>query len=96
MFAYLDPHENIVLLYPYVSHNSQRLPGWLPYLLVANRELPLGLLIFLREGLQLFDCLALQDRYAELDVRLSVFVTRLYGGRRLKSAPGHLILRRTG
>ena len=62
----------------------------LSYLLVADRELALGLLVLLCEGLQLFHRLALQDRYAELDVRLGVLVAGLQG-KAPTSAPGRLM-----
>lgn len=48
------------------------------YLLIANRELALRLLIRIREGLQFLDGLGLRYRKAELDVALGVLVSRLY------------------
>lgn len=48
------------------------------YLLIANRELALGLLVGIRKGLQFLDGLGLRYRKAELDVALGVLVSRLY------------------
>lgn len=44
------------------------------YLLIPNRKLPLGLLVHLREGLQLLDGLVVQHRHGILDVALGVLV----------------------
>lgn len=48
------------------------------YLLIANRELALCLLVRICEGLQFLDGLRLRYRKAELDVAFGVLVSRLY------------------
>ena len=48
------------------------------YLLISDRELPLRLLVVLREGLQLLGSLILQNRDAELDIGFRVLVAGLH------------------
>lgn len=48
------------------------------YLLIANREFALCLLVHIREGLQFLDGLGLRYRKAELNVAFGVLVSRLY------------------
>lgn len=48
------------------------------YLLIANRELALCLLVRIRKGLQFLDRLRLRYRKAELDVSFGVLMSRLY------------------
>jgi hypothetical protein len=51
------------------------------YLLIANGEFALGLLVGIGKGLELLDGFALQDLNAKLDVALGVLVARLQQNR---------------
>lgn len=64
------------------------------YLLIANRELALGLLVRIREGLQFLDGLGLRYRKAELDVALGVLVSRLYTVSRIPVTVRHRNIRK--
>jgi hypothetical protein len=74
--AYVESHKDVVKLkvvsrWIHMSGHSNA------YLLIANGEFALGLLVGIGKSLELLDRLALQDLNAELDVALGVLVTRL-------------------
>jgi hypothetical protein len=74
--TYIKSHEDVVKLivvsrWIHMSRHSNT------YLLIANGEFALGLLVGIGKGLELLDGLALQDLNAELDVALGVLVAGL-------------------
>lgn len=76
--TYIDAHEHIVELKicqcrPEISLGSSS------YLLVADGEFPLCLLVLLRKCLELLDRLCLRDCNAEFDIGLGILMTGLEG-----------------
>jgi hypothetical protein len=62
-----------------LSVSIRNILGSSSYLLVADSEFPLCLLVLVRKCLELLDRLCLRDRNAELDVGLGILMAGLEG-----------------
>lgn len=76
--TYLWPHENVMFLSIQVSARPYTsVPMCRAYLLIADSELPLGLLVVLCKIIKSLDRLALQDGQSKLHVGLRVLMAGL-------------------